>query len=141
MGVEMSLSWIHESQARWDEAKAKIVGGAPAGVFGKVEHDDGALLPGEWFRVERDGQTVAFGWMDIVWGEGEMLLAVDPAAQGGGVGSFVIEQLASEAKQRGLTTVYNTVRAEHPDHARVTKWLSARGFVSDHGSVRLFRRT
>lgn len=133
----MSLEWIHESPPRWDGDKARITGAAPTGVF-----DFGALrpsdaVPGEWWRVEDGGAVVAYGWMDTVWGDAEMLLAVDPAHEGQGVGTFVIGQLEREAAARGLNYLFNVVRPGHPEGERVTAWLQRRGFeLSSDGLLR-----
>jgi ribosomal protein S18 acetylase RimI-like enzyme len=124
----MGFEWTHEQPPRWDDDKTRIVGGAPAGVFqlGDLHPDD--PLPGEWWRVEDDGRTVAYGWIDTVWGDAEMLLAVDPSHQRRGLGTFVLDQLESEAAKRGLNYIYNVVRPTHPEGERVTTWLEGRGF-------------
>jgi GNAT superfamily N-acetyltransferase len=137
----MSLIWTLESAARWDAGKKRIVGGADKGIFDIDAVAEGELVPGEWWRVQSAGALVGYGWMDVVWGEGEILLAVDANARGQGVGGFIIERLADEAGARGLRVVYNKVRASHPDAEAVTKWLLARGFEADADSERLFRRT
>jgi N-acetylglutamate synthase-like GNAT family acetyltransferase len=95
-------------------------------------------LPGEWWRVEADGEVVGFGWMDIVWGDAEILLATARSAESSGVGSFIIEHLAKEASARGLNYIYNTVRATHPLGDQVTAWLQKRGFTG-HEDGRLVR--
>jgi GNAT superfamily N-acetyltransferase len=124
----MSLDWIREHPANWDADKARIVGGAPAGTFDLGDIESGAPLAGEWWRVEEDGVTAAYAWIDSVWGDAEMLLAVDPARQGRGIGTFVLDRLEQEAGQRGLHYIYNVVRPDHPDKERVTAWLEARAF-------------
>ena len=79
----MTLRWIRETPAHWDANKARIVGGAPPGIFDtryktcKI----GELVPGEWWRVEDDAAVVGYGWLDVVWGDAEILLATDPSAQ------------------------------------------------------------
>jgi N-acetylglutamate synthase-like GNAT family acetyltransferase len=135
----MALTWIREAPATWDEAKARIIGGAPAGAFDETRLTKEGVLPGEWWRVERDGRTVGFGWMDLVWGDAEILLAVDPAEQGGGVGAFILHRLTREASSRGVRRLYNTVREGHVDGARVTRWLLSHGFVTRHGANQLDR--
>jgi GNAT superfamily N-acetyltransferase len=134
----MALSWIHENPPRWDAGKAAILGGAAPGTFDLSRYEGADVLPGEWWRVEDDGRTVAYGWMDYTWGEGEMLLAVDPARQGGGIGTYVLDRLEAEARERKLRYLYNVVRDSHPDPEGLTRWLEARGFRSDRG--RLVRR-
>jgi N-acetylglutamate synthase-like GNAT family acetyltransferase len=134
----MSLEWIADKPPRWDDDKARIVGGAPAGVFdvrfGKCKHGD--MLPGEWWRVERDGGVVAYGWLDVVWGDAEILLATDPKSRGDGVGTFVLDNLEREARSKGLNYLYNIVRPTHPSREAVSAWLSKRGFEpSEDGSL------
>ncbi|HEY8432163.1 MAG TPA: GNAT family N-acetyltransferase [Sandaracinaceae bacterium] len=127
----MTLAWIPESPAIWDEGKRRIVGGAPPGVFDSryAALPLGALVPGEWWRVEDQGRTVGYGWLDVNWGDAEILLATDVEARGRGVGSFILSKLEAEAAARGLNYLTNVVRPTHPDAERVTAWLTARGFT------------
>ena len=134
----MTLTWNHESPARWDASKRRIVGDAPSGIFDSrfAELDDGVLLPGEWWRVERDGETVAYAWLDAVWGDAEITLAVAEESRGGGVGTFVLDRLEEEARRLGLNRLYNTVRPTHPEQSATTNWFVKHGFVaSEDGSL------
>lgn len=135
----MSLEWIRENPPRWDAPKAAIVGGAPEGVFAPSERAAGDLLPGEWWRVEDDGRVVGYGWMDCIWGDAEILLSVDPAAQGRGIGTFILDRLEEEASARGLNYLFNVVRPTHPEGERVGRWLKARRFEPSRDE-RLMRR-
>ena len=137
----MTLSWHRETNPTWDDAKARIVGGAPAGTFDTRygELEPGAAVPGEWWRAEREGQTVGYGWIDVVWGDAEVLLATAEDARGAGVGSFVLEQLDKEARARGLNYMTNIVRSTHPQAEAVTAWLTKRGFKGSEDG-RLLRR-
>ncbi len=134
----MALSWIHESPAYWDADKTRIVAGVGPGVFepALTEQPLGTLLANDWWRVERDGAVVGYGWMDTTWGDAEILLAVEPRARGAGVGTFVLDRLETEARGRGLHYLYNAVRETHPLHAEVTAWLQARNFsASEDGKL------
>lgn len=127
----MPLTWTHESPAYWDADKLRIVGGAKDGIFdSKVygQYKEGDLIAGEWWRVEKDGSTVGYGWMDTTWGDAEILLAVDSARQKSGVGTFIMDHLEKEAVARGLNHLYNVVRPTHPDAAELTAWLKGRRF-------------
>lgn len=126
----MTLRWLEENPAYWDQDKARIIGGAPAGAFDARYQrcQPGALLPGTWWRAEDDGRPVGYGWLDVVWGDAEILLATEPEGQGRGVGTFVLEQLEAEARQRGLNYLYNVVRPAHPQRVEITAWLVRRGF-------------
>ncbi|NOY94092.1 MAG: GNAT family N-acetyltransferase, partial [Deltaproteobacteria bacterium] len=119
------LRFIHESPARWDAGKARIVGGAPAGIFdtryAKLKED--ALVPGEWWRVEEDERVLGYGWLEVSWGDGEILLAVDPAERGRGVGEFILRNLNDQARARGLNYLTNVVRPTHPEAEALTRWL------------------
>ena len=95
--IHMRLRWIRESPARWDSGKQRIVGERPKGTFrypwvSDARHE-GEIIPGDWWRVEdqADGRLVGYGWMDITWGDAEVLLATDPAYCDKGVGSFILE--------------------------------------------------
>lgn len=128
------MQWIREPAPTWDAGKQRLVGDAPAGIFELAPLGPGQAVPGEWWRVEQDGRLLGYGWMDVVWGDGEILLAVAPEARGRGVGAFILERLEAEARARGLRTVYNSVRPSHPRREEVTSWLMGHGFAaSDHG--------
>lgn len=125
----MSLDWIHESPAHWDDRKSEIFKCVPDGVFEMGDHEPGDLMPGEWWRVEEDGTTLGYGWMDCTWGDAEMLLVVDPRHVGKGVGTFILDQLEKEAGAHGVNYLYNVVRVTHPDREGITRWLKARRFA------------
>ena len=135
----MGFEWIHENPAHWDESKAKIIGGAPDGIFQLGEHRFGELVANEWWRVESDGAVVGYGWMDCTWGDAEILLAVAPDRRGAGVGTFILDQLENEAATRGLNYLYNVVRPTHPDRAGITAWLTKRRFARSHDDELLRR--
>jgi ribosomal protein S18 acetylase RimI-like enzyme len=130
--------WVREAEPRWNDDKYRIIAGAPSGAFdvrltGAAE---GALLPGAWWRVEDDGRVVGYGWLDVSWGDAEILLAVDPSAQRSGVGSFILDHLEAEARKMGLRYLTNIVRPSHPQADQVTGWLSRRGFrASEDGRL------
>ncbi len=132
----MALTWIHETPARWDEPKAKLLASAPPGVFDFSKYVPGDLLPGDWWRVEDDEKLVGFGWMDAVWGDAEILLAVGSDRQGSGVGSFILDHLAAEAGERGLNHLYNLIPKAHPKPDELRAWLTKRHFhPSEDGKV------
>jgi len=124
----LSLRWIHENPPRWDEGKARVIGGAAAGSIRLATYRIGELIPGEWWRVEREDEIVGYGWMDTTWGDAEVLLAVDPASRQRGVGSFILDRLEHEAAARGLHYMVNVVPAAHPDRAGFSRWLEQRRF-------------
>jgi len=128
----MSLTWHRESPAHWNDDKQRIIGGAPPGVFALGPYTSGDVVPGDWWRVEDDGRVVGYGWMDHAWGDAEVLLAVDPSAQDGGVGTFILDRLEDEAAGRGINYLYNVVPDAHPDRNDLTRWLQRRGFVASH---------
>jgi N-acetylglutamate synthase-like GNAT family acetyltransferase len=125
----VSFDWIHESPPRWDAAKAAAVGAAPPGVFAFEDYRLGDLLPGEWWRVEHEGEVAGYGWMDATWGDAEILLVVVPAWQRRGAGTFILNHLEQEARASGLNYLYNVVAPGHPEAEAVTQWLERRGFT------------
>ena len=136
----MPLTWIREDHPTWSADKERIVGAVP-GAFDLSRYPrDGGVLPGEWWRVEDGGRVVGYGWMDVVWGDGEVLLAVDPLAQRSGVGAFILGRLQAEAMDRGLARIVNVVRPDHPQGTRVTLWLLRQGFLREADGERLARR-
>jgi GNAT superfamily N-acetyltransferase len=135
----MSLDWIRENPPYWDRHKAAILGAAPPGVFDFGAYREGDVLPGEWWRVEEGGAVLGYGWMDCTWGDAEILLAVDAAQRGRGVGTFILDHLEREARARGLNYLYNEVRPTHPDPKGITRWLEKRKFKRSPGD-RLLRR-
>ena len=139
----MGLICVHEPSPRWDARKQRIVGDAPASTFSgdwSAAREEGSLIPGDWWRIEEDGETVGYGWMDVTWGDAEILLATAPESRRHGIGSYILEQLGHIATERGLNYLYNVVPAEHPDAASVSAWLEKRGFVPAEDG-RLLRAT
>ncbi len=136
----MNLEWIDENPPHWDENKTAIIGSAPPGVFDVRAYSEGDVMPGEWWRVEESGKVLGYGWLDTTWGDAEILLAVDAAQQGRGVGTFILDRLEREAAARGLNYLFNVVGPRHPDADGVTRWLEARGFAPSHED-RLLRRS
>lgn len=134
----MDLEWTRDRPARWDADKQRIIGSAPAGIFDArfTRLEEGDSLPGEWWRIVENGKTVGFAWLDIVWGDAEVVLATDPGARGRGVGTFALKELEREAHERGLNYLYNTVRPNHPDREKVSRWFVKRGFeASEDGGL------
>ena len=136
----MNLSFIRESPALWNADKRRIIGGAPAGIFDDRLRAcaDGDMLPCEWWRVEEGdgGRVVGYGWLDVSWGDGEILLATDPELEGRGIGTFILEHLEREAKLRGLNYLYNVIRPTHPHADRLNGWLAKRRFgASEDGRL------
>jgi len=124
----MALMWVHEDTPVWDAAKQSIVGGAPEGALLIPKLALGELVPGEWFRVEENGATLGYGWMDCTWGDAEITIAVDSNRKGEGIGAFIVSQLEREAAARGVNYLYNAVRPSHPDREKVTRWIESLGF-------------
>jgi GNAT superfamily N-acetyltransferase len=137
----MELTWARDLHPVWDEHKQRVVGGAPPGSLA-VHHPPGAELPGDWWAARApDGTVLGYGWLDSTWGgDAEVLLAVDPAAQNQGVGSFVLEHVEREAARQGVNYVYNTVRAEHPHRDEVHDWLAVRGYRGNNDDTVLRKR-
>lgn len=128
----MALRWIREGITHWDQHKRAIVGGAEPGVFDDRYRSisDHELVPCEWWRVEDDdGAVLGYGWIDVVWGDAEILLAVDHSRERRGVGAFILANLEREAKARGLVYMTNLVRPTHPRADAVVQFLKKRGFV------------
>src|SRR5262249_44321924 len=124
----------------WDDAKANVLASAPPGSLPAFSYHEGDLLPGEWFRVDEDGEVLGYGWMDHTWGDAEILLAVSANGRKRGVGTFILDGLEREAAARGLNYWYNAGRPNHPERAEVTRWLEERGFKRS-GDGLLKRRT
>jgi GNAT superfamily N-acetyltransferase len=136
----MALTWHRVAPAIWNDDIQRIVGGAPPGVFALGPQKSGAVLPGDWWRVDDDGRAVGYGWMDYSWGDAEILLAVDPASQRRGIGTFILDRLEDAAAERGINYLYNVVPDRHPDKDGLARWLQRRGFVpSQQGG--LLKRT
>lgn len=136
----MPLTWIHESNARWDDAKSTVLGSAAPGSLRVEGWGLGDLLPGDWWRVERDGAVVGYGWMDTTWGDAEILLAVAADARQAGIGGYILDRLEAEAQARGLRVMHNVVPSTHPDPDGLARWLKKHSFVSTGSDGRLLRR-
>ena len=124
----MAREWIHETSARWDEAKTATFGELSPELFGIPAPALHADLGGEWWRVQDGEEVVGYGRLDDVWGDAEILVVVGASARGTGVGDYILGQLDREASERHLNYVYNRVDPEHPARDRVARWLEAHGF-------------
>ena len=70
-------SWHAEHRpTRLDEAKKAFFEAIPDGTVDLRPAGD--LLPGDWWRLEEEGKVVGYGWMDVTWGDAQILLAVAP---------------------------------------------------------------
>ncbi|MGZ4648579.1 MAG: GNAT family N-acetyltransferase [Blastococcus sp.] len=137
MTTETRLRWVKDDDPRWDADRERVFATVPAGVFGPEPHQPGERLPSDWWRVEDGDRVVGYGWLDDVWGDAEILLAVDASARGAGAGAFALARLGDEAAARGLNYVVNVVRDTHPDRESVTRWFLAHGFAgTDDGRLR-----
>ena len=136
----MALNWVRDEHARWDADKQRVIGQAPEGAF-TFSYAEGAALPGEWWSVvDEQGRVVGYGWLDSMWGDAEILLAVDPTVQHRGVGTFILGRLEQEAGRRGMNYVYNVVQPTHPERERLHDWLSIRGYRGSEANAELRKR-
>jgi N-acetylglutamate synthase-like GNAT family acetyltransferase len=132
-----SLRWVKDHDPRWDADRERVFASVPEGVFRAESRTPGERLSSDWWRVEDGGRVVGYGWLDDVWGDAEILLAVEEGARGTGAGAFALARLEEEAAARGLNYVINVVRDTHPDRATVTEWFLAHGFTgTDDGRLR-----
>ena len=122
------LHWVKDDDPRWDADRERVFASTGPGVFPGIAREPGERLPSDWWRVEDDGRVVGYGWLDDVWGDAEILLAVEESARGTGAGAFTLARLEDEAAARGLNYVVNVVRDTHPDRDAVTAWFLAHGF-------------
>lgn len=131
------LRWIQDDDPRWDADRARVFATVPEGVFRTEARTDGERLTGDWWLVSDGERVVGYGWLDDVWGDAEILLAVEEDSRGAGVGAFVLDHLEDEAAARGLNYVVNVVRDTHPQRDAVTRWFLAHGFTgTDDGRLR-----
>jgi N-acetylglutamate synthase-like GNAT family acetyltransferase len=122
------LRWMKDDDPRWDADRERVFASVPEGVFRAEARTLEERLSGDWWRVEDGDRVVGYGWLDDVWGDAEILLAVDESVRGTGAGSFALARLEEEAAARGLNYVMNVVRDTHPERAAVTDWFLAHGF-------------
>ena len=134
--TEAQLRWVKDDDPRWDADRERVFATIGTDVFPGLARHIGDQLPSDWWRVEDGGRVVAYGWLDDVWGNAEILLAVDEAARGTGAGAFALARLEDEAAARGLNYVVNVVRDTHPERTAVTDWFLAHGFTgTDDGRL------
>ena len=122
------LTWVKDDDPRWDADRERVFATVPEGVFRAEARTPGERLSSDWWRVEDGGRVVGYGWLDDVWGDAEILLAVEESARGTGAGAFALARLEGEAAARGLNYVVNVVRDTHPERTAVTEWFLAHGF-------------
>jgi GNAT superfamily N-acetyltransferase len=114
------LRWVKDDDPRWDHDRRRVFATVPPGVFPALPQVDGERLPGDWWRVADGDRVIGYGWLDDVWGDAEILLAVEAGARGRGAGGFALARLEDEAAARGLNYVLNVVRDTHPERDAVT---------------------
>ena len=130
------LTWVKDHDARWDADRERVFATVPEGVFRPEARILGERVSGDWWRVQDGERVIGYGWLDDVWGDAEILLAVDGGARGTGAGAFALARLEEEAAVRGLNYVVNVVRDTHPDRAAVSDWFLAHGFArSEDGAM------
>ena len=135
--TEAQLRWVKDDDARWDADRERVFSTLGTDVFPELARHTGDRLPSDWWRVESDDGVVGYGWLDDVWGDAEILLAIEEPARGTGAGAFALARLEGEAAARGLNYVVNVVRDTHPDRDAVTGWFLAHGFTgTDDGRLR-----
>ncbi len=133
------LRWVKDEDPRWDADRERVFATVPEGVFRTEERIAGERLTSDWWRVEQDGRVVGYGWLDDVWGDAEILLALEEGARGRGAGAFALACLEEEAARRGLNYVVNVVRDTHPQRDAVTLWFRKHGFTgTEDGRLRKF---
>src|SRR4051812_50182304 len=96
-----ALQWVHEDDPRWDADRERVFATVPDGVFGSAAREPGERLSSDWWRAERDGRVLGYGWLDDVWGDAEILLAVGEGERGTGGGGFGRGQPGRGAGRRG----------------------------------------
>jgi N-acetylglutamate synthase-like GNAT family acetyltransferase len=134
--TEAQLRWVKDDDPRWDADRERVFATIGTDVFPGLARQMGDQLPSDWWRVEDGGRVVAYGWLDDVWGNAEILLAVDESARGTGAGAFALARLEDDAAARGLNYVVNVVRDTHPERTAVTDWFLAHGFTgTDDGRL------
>src|SRR5215212_1169253 len=114
------LTWVKDEDPRWDADRERVFATVPEGVFRAEARTSGERLSSDWWRVQDIDRVVGYGWLDDVWGDAEVLLAVEEGARGTGAGAFALARLEEEAAARGLNYVVNVVRDTHPDRDAVT---------------------
>ena len=123
------LTWVKDDDPRWDADRERVFATVPEGVFRPEARSPGERLSSDWWRVQDGDRVIGYGWLDDVWGDAEILLAVEAGSRGAGAGAFALARLEEEAAARGLNYVLNVVRNTHPDRAAVTEWFVAHGFT------------
>jgi ribosomal protein S18 acetylase RimI-like enzyme len=137
MDASDRLQWVKDDDPRWDADRQRVFATVPEGVFATGRRVDGEPLTSDWWRVLDGDRVVGYGWLDDVWGDAEILLAVEAGARGSGVGAFALAHLEEEAAARGLNYVVNVVRDTHPQREQVSAWFRARGFTgTEDGRLR-----
>jgi N-acetylglutamate synthase-like GNAT family acetyltransferase len=131
------LAWVKDDDPRWDADRERVFASVPDGVFRAEARTAGERLSSDWWRVEDGDRVIGYGWLDDVWGDAEILLAVEEGSRGTGAGAFALARLEKEAADRGLNYVLNVVRDTHPDREAVRDWLVAHGFTdAEDGRLR-----
>ncbi len=128
----MTATWTKQNRPRWDADKDRLFSDDDLAAVGfGARPAAGDAIADEWWevRVADDADVAGYGWLDSEWGDAQITFFVAEAHRRSGLGSFVVDRLAGEAHERGLSVIYNVVPKSHPELAVITAWLEARGFT------------
>jgi GNAT superfamily N-acetyltransferase len=132
-----ALRWVKDPDPHWDADRRRVFAAVPDAVFPGLARREGEPLASDWWQVVDGDRVVGYGWLDDVWGDAEILMAVDRDARGTGAGAFALARLEEEAAARGLNYVLNVVRDTHPEKDTVLDWLHGHGFAqAEDGRLR-----
>lgn len=132
-------NWRPEPQpVPYDDVKKAFFSSLQPGVV-RV-NPAGSYLPGTWWKLEESGATLGYGWMDVTWGDAQILLAVAPDARRGGHGKTILQKLEHEAHEAGLAYMFNTIPSDHPDPDGVRAFLTENGFEASGLDSNMLRK-
>ena len=133
------LRWVKDDDPRWDADRERVFATVPDGVFRPSCPAAAASgCPATGGGSEAGRRVVGYGWLDDVWGDAEILLAVEDGARGTGAGAFALARL-EDGGGRARTELRGQRGPRHPSRPRRSHRAGSwrRGFAgTDDGRLR-----
>jgi hypothetical protein len=132
----MTLHWTKEGSPRWDTDKQRLFGPDALASVGSTSPLPEPRSPtsGGGLATTPGPSSVTAGWTRNVATLRSRSWSTRPGAAPASAASSWTG--LRTRPPRGLNYIYNVVPDAHPDAARMTRWLTTRGFVPGTGDLR-----
>lgn len=119
--------WIKEEEPVWDSDKEDIIDCAPQGSFNMGPKSNGTIS-GDWWKLVENKRVIGYGWISMISGDAELLIAVRKSEQHKGYGNIILENLEMEASKLKHNKVVAIIQSENINAVNIIYWLDRKGF-------------